>query len=876
MAYITPYVGKLLLYVTLVGAAHAAWRRRDPRRLDIFYLLSALLVRELLRGDGELVGAFRTLLNCLLPFFLLRLVRHFRLVPLSLMAAAGFAGIAGPLLFLFIDGRTRNILMSIVFAYVAAQCLYAALVFFLQSRRAAGVASHRLRFAAGSALFAAVAFGFGSSSELTHSVSRIGGKAIQQLYGGMYIGFFFSFATPRWLLAWWQRTEQAAFLTRVMARDPETRGRLAAEDLFDAAQRSVGSGTTIVATRSSPNDASLVIRAASDAALVGQAITPQSGTPFGRAALQGEATAGAATACEPELAPRLASLGSRVLVAPVGGHGHSWGVVATVQRRGALFPEDDLASLAHLGAYAATALDHAQLLLERRDRAQRAADRRLREVETRTSLMLDSLTDYAMFVLDDDGRVAAWHAGAEQLFGYTPDQIRDQNASVIYGMSTSDFAGWLGEARQHGLAERECVCHRRGGTTFLGATTCRPLAGDRDELPGFVVVTRDVTVQRDLEDRLRQSQKMEAIGQLAGGIAHDFNNLLTAIVGYADMLERELHGDPRRGQVAEIQKAAERASDLTRQLLSFSRRQMLQPAAIDLTYLVRDLLPMLHRLIGEQIEIVDATAPTQASILGDRSQVEQVILNLVLNARDAMPSGGRLTIRTGAVWLDGSPAFGELEGPHVVLEVADTGVGMDESTRRRVFEPFFTTKDVGSGTGLGLSTVYGIVQQMGGTVQVESEMHRGTTFRLFFPESSGSETGAEPLASAPTARGGHETILLVEDDEAARTYHRHVLETQGYRVLTAQHAAEAIAIARSTDVHPDLVISDVVMPGGSGPELVKTLLETRPNLSVLYISGPADSAMAPSRGDTPPHLILIKPFSLADLLARIRQILSAS
>jgi CheY-like chemotaxis protein len=201
---------------------------------------------------------------------------------------------------------------------------------------------------------------------------------------------------------------------------------------------------------------------------------------------------------------------------------------------------------------------------------------------------------------------------------------------------------------------------------------------------------------------------------------------------------------------------------------------------------------------------------------------------------------------------------------------------MDESTRRRVFEPFFTTKDVGSGTGLGLSTVYGIVQQMGGTVQVESEMHRGTTFRLFFPESSGSETGAEPLASAPTARGGHETILLVEDDEAARTYHRHVLETQGYRVLTAQHAAEAIAIARSTDAHPDLVISDVVMPGGSGPELVKTLLETRPNLSVLYISGPADSAMAPSRGDTPPHLILIKPFSLADLLARIRQILSAS
>jgi PAS domain S-box-containing protein len=754
--------------------------------------------------------------------------------------------------------------------YITAVFAYASVLFALEAHQAAGVVRRRLVLAAmGSSLlgatFAAAAFAGVLQSLLPGEFSVV-------LNAVAFGCFYLTFSMPRGLLSRWQRNEQAAYLTRVMNRDPETRGTLAAQDLFDAVSRSVGSGTTFVALKNQPEATFIVIRAANAPALVGTTLVPGEGL-FGQVSHSRTATLGPTSACESDIAPTLQRLGSQVVIAPIATSTSSWGVVTAVQRRGTLFPEDDLASLSQLAKYAAAALDHAHMMTERRDRARRAADRRLRELELRVGLMLDSIKDYAMAVLDADGRVAAWHVGAEQLFGGPGDRIKGQSAAPLFDLSAEAFEAWLDEARRRGHAEREGTCRRTDGTTFLGTTTVRPLADESGELPGFVVVTRDITEQRSLEDRLRQGQKMEAIGQLAGGIAHDFNNLLTAILGYAEWLNRDLAGDARLGHVTEIQKAAERAADLTGQLLAFSRRRMLEPATIDLATLIADLLPMLRRLIGEQIVIVDQTLATLPTILGDRSQVEQIVLNLVVNARDAMPAGGRLTIAARVERRDEVRSDGLPPGAYVVLEVSDTGIGMDTETQRRAFEPFFTTKGVGRGTGLGLSTVYGIVQQMKGAITLDSRVGAGTTFRLLFPETAGDVSAAGPLAPVESMRGV-ETVLLVEDDVAVRKFVGQVLETHGYTVLTAEHSDSACALATSFTDRIDLVITDVVMPGSTGPELVHLLHAGRPDLAALYISGYADHALDQHAPPLAPGQLLMKPFSSAELLTRVRQILA--
>jgi PAS domain S-box-containing protein len=567
-----------------------------------------------------------------------------------------------------------------------------------------------------------------------------------------------------------------------------------------------------------------------------------------------------------------------VLVAPIVADATGWGVVAVAHRRGALFPEDDLEVLADMARNAATALDHHRLIADRRRQERREAEARLREIETRVDLMLDSIKDYAMLMLEADGRIAAWHLGAEHVFGHRRSAIAGQSAAPIYEMSPAEFSSWLQEARLHGRAEREGPCRRADGSTFTGSTMIRPLVEETDGTPGFVVVTQDVTDRRDLEERLRQGQKMEAIGQLAGGVAHDFNNLLTAILGYSDWLDRELTGDPRRGQVTEIQKAAERAADLTRQLLAFSRRQQLRPAALDLSALARELVPMLRRIIDEQVEIVATLPQGLPAIMADRSQIEQIILNLAVNARDAMPEGGRLTIGVGETWLEeGDPVVsgGFPSGPYALLEVADTGTGMSDETRRRVFEPFFTTKEVGHGTGLGLSTVYGIVKQMGGAIDLESELGRGTTFRLYFPQAALAVEDRPvevPMVSAP----GRKTVLVVEDDAEVRMSVARLLEEQGYRVIAAEHAHAALALTGATDTHIDLVIADMVMPDSTGPELVRLLGEQQPHVSALFISGREPGVSGRNGGNVAGESLLERPFSSNELLTRVRRILSAA
>jgi len=389
---------------------------------------------------------------------------------------------------------------------------------------------------------------------------------------------------------------------------------------------------------------------------------------------------------------------------------------------------------------------------------------------------------------------------------------------------------------------------------------------------------RDVTEQRHLEEQFRQSQKMEAVGQLAGGIAHDFNNLLTAILGNTQLLLRELPpGDSMRGDVEEIRKASERAASLTRQLLAYSRRQMLQPEVLDLNVVMAEMDKMLRRLIGEHIDLVAVFAPDLGRVRADPNQIEQVIVNLAVNARDAMPDGGKLTIGTANVDLDESFAqahLGSVPGSYAMLAVTDTGMGMDAAVRAHLFEPFFTTKEVGKGTGLGLATVYGIVKQSGGYISVYSEPGHGSSFKIYLPRIA---TPAEPPAGAPKGgpAPGSETVLVVEDEPAVLTLSRRALEAQGYVVLAASDADAALRVVERHGGMIHLLLTDVVMPGLSGHELANRLSAQRPGIRVLYMSGyPGDAVV--QHGTLPlGSAFLQKPFSPDGLARKVRDVLDA-
>ncbi|HEY1178936.1 MAG TPA: ATP-binding protein, partial [Phytomonospora sp.] len=407
------------------------------------------------------------------------------------------------------------------------------------------------------------------------------------------------------------------------------------------------------------------------------------------------------------------------------------------------------------------------------------------------------------------------------------------------------------------------------------------IGDDADGRAPLAYVATDITERKQLEEQFRQAQKMEAVGQLAGGVAHDFNNLLAVMTSYTGMLLADLPADdPARADLEEIRRAAERAAGLTRQLLAFSRQQVLQPRILDVNAVVRDLEKMLARVLREDVRLETALTPTLGRVHADPGQLEQVIVNLAVNARDAMPAGGMLTIETADVELDEAYCRARADvtpGPYVMLAVSDTGVGMDAATQARIFEPFFTTKDVGKGTGLGLSTVYGIVKQSGGHVAVYSEPGLGTTFKVYLPRASTSPAGRPRSGSHPALHHGSGTVLLVEDDAQVRAAARRILARAGYTVLEAASGPEALRLCaeRPQSAGPiDLLLTDMVMPEMGGRELAARVRVLHPAAATAFMSGYTADAVLRHGVVDPGSVFIQKPFTPETLTQKVREGLS--
>jgi PAS domain S-box-containing protein len=513
-------------------------------------------------------------------------------------------------------------------------------------------------------------------------------------------------------------------------------------------------------------------------------------------------------------------------------------------------------------------------------RARRDAERALRESEARYRMLVEHTSDI-ITMARVDGTVLYQSPSVKRILGYQPEEwVGRMGLELVHpddlpGMRAA-LEALVAGARGPAVFVVRCL-HRDGSWRVLEviSTLMEREAGN----PVVVSAARDVTDRRMLEDQLRQSQKMEAIGRLAGGVAHDFNNLLTVITGYTELLLEQLRDDARRADVDEIRKAAERAASLTRQLLAFSRRQVLAPRMIDLNEVVTRMETMLRRVIGEDIELVTVLGKGLGAVRADPNQLESVIVNLAVNARDAMPEGGRLTLETARVQIGETYSRQHLSmppGPYVMLAVGDTGVGMDAATRAHLFEPFFTTKEQGKGTGLGLSTVYGIVKQSGGHIWVYSEPGHGTTFKIYLPRVN---VEADAVADRPDAGElphGHGTVLLVEDEDLVRNLTREILERHGYSVLVTRHAAEALAVARSHAGHIDLMLTDMVMPGLGGRELADRIRATRAEMKILYVSGHTERGIIRDGVLDPAAAFLQKPFTPEALVRKVHDVLTAS
>jgi PAS domain S-box-containing protein len=516
-----------------------------------------------------------------------------------------------------------------------------------------------------------------------------------------------------------------------------------------------------------------------------------------------------------------------------------------------------------------------------------ASERRYRKQSTILNSILDAMGE-GVVVTDPNGRFVLFNRQARSILGVGIHDAPPAQWTDILGTYHPDRKTPIG-TDEHPLVRAMKGEEVRDMELFVknevvaGATvtmTATPLAYENAGGTGGVAIVRDVTEQRRLEEQLLQAQKMEAIGQLAGGVAHDFNNLLLVMQSCAEFVLQDLpEDDQKREDVGEILAATRRAGALTRQLLAFSRRQASQPKALDLNEIVANVENMLRRLIGENVELATSLAPALGIVRADAGQMEQVIVNLTVNARDAMPEGGTLTIETSNVELSGEDVAtypGVASGPYVLLTVSDTGTGMDAPTQKRVFEPFFTTKEVGKGTGLGLSTVYGIVQQSGGHIRLHSELHRGTCFEIYLGRVDATADPAQPRRARALPVKGTGTILLVEDDEAVRHVAARILRENGYTVIETRRPSEALAICAESGATIDLLLTDIVMPETSGPRLAAELSSRHPKLRVLYMSGYSGVAPVSDRGSLGDVRYIEKPFAASALAEKVREALGSA
>ena len=509
---------------------------------------------------------------------------------------------------------------------------------------------------------------------------------------------------------------------------------------------------------------------------------------------------------------------------------------------------------------------------------QRHTEAALRESESRTRAIVEAAVD-AIVTTDEEGRIASFNPAAQRLFGYTVAEIAGRDASILLAAPRPGDRASPGEVidwRVPGVA-RETVGRRKDGGSFpISLSVSEFWVGARR---GFAGIARDLTEHRRLEEQFRQSQKLEAVGRLAGGVAHDFNNLLGVIMIYSEIASRRLEpGHPSREKITQVMEAAQRASALTRQLLAFSRRQVLEPKVLDVNALLRDFEKMLRRLIGEDVQLLFRPGADLGNVRVDPGQIEQVLMNLAVNARDAMPRGGTLSIETAEA-DDGeirANAHWEVKGGRYVrLRVADTGEGMDEATLERIFEPFFTTKPSGVGTGLGMSTVFGIVKQSAGHILVDSAPHRGARFDIYLPRVADSaDDRTNPVSLARPAGG--ETILLVEDNATFRVAISEILRGLGYRVLVAGDADAALELAGACEGPIELLLCDVVMPKTSGPEIAARITASRPGTRVLFMSGYSSEALGNRGTLNPGTQILEKPFTHDDLARRLEKVLGST
>lgn len=519
--------------------------------------------------------------------------------------------------------------------------------------------------------------------------------------------------------------------------------------------------------------------------------------------------------------------------------------------------------------------------LARARELQREAEEALQEREQRLRVMFESMQD-AVSVIDLEGNVLEANAAHVRMFGYSrKEEVIGRKAFEMVAKKDRARARSCLNKKSNGAQEEsaEYTLQDKNGREFFAELSTAVLHDASGRPDRIVSIIRDVTERTRLKEQLCAAQRMEAIGRLAGGVVHDFNNILAVISCFGGFaIDALAEGDPVREDVQQILAAAERATKLTGQLLAFSRRQIVKPVILDLKIVVEDMYKMLRRVVGEDVEICTILELTPGLVKADRGQIEQVVMNLAVNARDAMPAGGRLTIETANIELEPGSSVGmEAEmppGAYVVLSLVDNGIGMDEEIRRHIFEPFFTTKECGKGTGLGLSTVYGIAKQNGGCVSVESEPGHGTAFRFYLPRVEATDLHTVSRPAGPVSLEGSETVLVVEDDETVRKATQRILRTRGYTVLDAASGNDAILIAKQHEGPIHLLITDVVMPRMGGQVLARHIADVRPNVPVLFVSGYTADAIA--HHDVTDGTVLMKPFTERSLLQNVRLLLDAA